>query len=46
MRQVHSKERVLRAINHQQPDQVPCDFWGLEETKAKLRQHFGVADNE
>jgi len=43
---VHSKERVLRAINHQQPDQVPCDFWGLEETKAKLRQHFGVADNE
>ena len=43
---MNSKERVLRAIDHQQPDRVPCDFWGLEETKAKLRQYFGVADNE
>jgi uroporphyrinogen decarboxylase len=41
-----SKERVLRAINHEEPDRVPCDFWGLEDTKARLRAHFGVEDDE
>jgi len=43
---MNSKERVLKAIDHEEPDSLPCDLWGLEETKTRLRNYFGVKDNE
>lgn len=37
-----SRERVFKAINHQEPDRVPMDFFGTDEVKEKLRTHFGL----
>jgi len=43
---VNSKERVLTAINHVEPDRVPVDLWALPPVTDHLREHFGVEDNE
>ncbi len=43
-----SKERVLAAINHQQPDRIPVDFGGAFITGIhcsvieELRDHYGL----
>lgn len=37
-----SKKRVLDAIEHREPDQVPCDYWGTPEVDRKLMDHFKV----
>ena len=37
-----SKKRVLDAIHHREPDQVPCDYWGTPEVDRKLMDHFKV----
>ena len=37
-----SRERVLAAFNHQQPDHTPCDFSTTPEIKTALEAHFGV----
>ncbi|RPI99510.1 MAG: hypothetical protein EHM36_15895, partial [Deltaproteobacteria bacterium] len=37
-----SKQRVLDAIEHREPDQVPCDYWGTPEIDQKLMRHFSV----
>ena len=37
-----SKKRVMDAINHREPDQVPCDYWGTPEVDRKLMDHFNV----
>ena len=43
-----SRERVLRAINHEQPDRMPIDFGGMRSTGImavaynKLKQHLGI----
>lgn len=39
---VHFKERVLKSVNHEEPDQVPCDYWGTPEMDQKLMDHFSV----
>lgn len=36
------KKRVLAAIGHQQPDEVPCDYWGTPEVDDILMHHFEV----
>jgi len=36
-----SKERVRIAINHQEPDRVPIDFWATNELKEDLETYFG-----
>lgn len=36
-----SKERVLKAINHQNTDRVPCDYLATLEVDRKLRDYFG-----
>jgi len=36
------KKRVLDAINHKEPDQIPCDYWGTPEVDRKLMDHFNV----
>jgi uroporphyrinogen decarboxylase len=43
-----SRERVLRAVNHQLVDRIPIDFGGTRQTGisvwayARLRQHLGI----
>jgi len=45
---MNSRERVLAAINHQQPDRVPIDFGGTRQsgiaasTYHKLKQRLGI----
>ncbi len=43
------KERVLTALNHEQPDRVPMDLGGRQTTLSilayeNLKQHLGVSD--
>lgn len=40
------RERVLLAVDHQQPDRVPSDFWAEEPTMNRLFAHLGHADRE
>ena len=39
-----SKERVLTAVNHQQPDRAPIQTYLTPEIHQKLVEHFGVED--
>jgi uroporphyrinogen decarboxylase len=49
MSEMTSRERVLAAINHQEPDRVPLDIGGgastgiVVEGYEKLKQHLGVS---
>ncbi len=36
------KERVLKAINHQEPDRVPLDYGAWREVSERLCQYLGV----
>ena len=44
-----SRERVIRALNHQQPDRVPIDLGGTSvsgiaaSTYHRLKQHLGIS---
>jgi uroporphyrinogen decarboxylase len=48
---MNSRERVLLALNHQEPDQVPFDLGGTENTTIariaylNLRDHLGLPDD-
>jgi len=35
-----SKDRVLTALKHKQPDRCPCDYIGTPEVDNKLKKHF------
>jgi len=43
-----SRERVLKALNHQEPDRVPCDLGAtimsgiMAHALARLREHLGI----
>lgn len=39
-----SRERVFRALRHEEPDRVPRDFWATAETYGKLCRRLGLAD--
>jgi uroporphyrinogen decarboxylase len=41
-----SRERVLAAINHRQPDRCPVDFWARTDVAARLRNHLGLKTQE
>jgi uroporphyrinogen decarboxylase len=43
---MNSRERVLLAINHQEPDRVPLDWSGEPEVSATLQAHFGLHSHE
>ena len=45
---MNSKQRVLMAFNHQQPDRVPVDYLYNSGIDRRLKEHFGLgpADNE
>ncbi len=36
------RERVMRALEHQNTDRVPLDFWATPEMWEKLQKHFGT----
>lgn len=41
-----SRERVLTAINHKEPDRVPCDYWAGPEVGERLRHYFKCETQE
>lgn len=43
---MNSKERVLAALNHKQPDRVPATMEGVSETWDNMKKHLGVGSNE
>jgi len=43
---MNSKERVLTALNHKQPDRVPLDGYFRQDVWAKLENHFKTNDAE
>jgi len=43
---MNSKERVLAAINHQETDRIPLDFWWSHEMKARLLQHLNLENED
>ncbi len=43
---MNSRERVIKALEHEQPDRVPLDIVVRPEVYEKLRKHFGANENE
>ena len=41
-----SRERVLAALSHEQPDRTPCDFWAEPPTWNRLLAHAGYTDRD
>jgi uroporphyrinogen decarboxylase len=41
-----SRERVLAAINHEEPDRVPCDLWAEPGVWDRLKRELGVESDE
>jgi uroporphyrinogen decarboxylase len=41
-----SRERVLAALRHEQPDRVPCDFWAEPPAWNRLLAFVGYAQRE
>ena len=41
---MNSKERVMTALRHEQPDRIPCDYIGTPEIDDVLKKHFGTED--
>ena len=39
-----SKERVMMAINHEETDRVPMDYWAWAEVNDKLREKLSLKD--
>jgi uroporphyrinogen decarboxylase len=43
---MNSKERVLTAINHSQPDRIPLDFWWSHEMLRRLLNHLELKNED
>ena len=41
-----SRERVLTAIAHKEPDRIPVDFWAVPEVYGQMQQALGLPDKE
>jgi uroporphyrinogen decarboxylase len=46
MKSLTSRERVLNALAHVQPDYPPCDYFYTPEIHAQLMAHFGLRSDE
>jgi uroporphyrinogen decarboxylase len=44
--QLLPRQRVLAAINHQETDRVPIDFWAVNEIIEKLIDYYKLQDEE
>jgi uroporphyrinogen decarboxylase len=45
-RLMDSRERVLLALEHKEPDRVPIDYWATSEVNAKLLKQFDFSSQE
>jgi uroporphyrinogen decarboxylase len=43
---MNNKERVLKTLNHEQPDRVPFFYWGVPEFTEKMMGHLGLSDRD
>jgi len=43
---MNSKERVLTALAHREPDRVPRDFWWSQEIRDRLLTHLKLRDTD
>ncbi|MCL5985573.1 MAG: hypothetical protein M1371_03305 [Actinobacteria bacterium] len=43
---MNSKERVLMALNHEEPDRVPKDCWFTPEIEEELKVILGISSSE
>lgn len=43
---MNSKERVLTALQHKEPDRIPCDYWAVPVVTDRLKTKLGFADTE
>ncbi len=43
---MNSRERVLTALNHEQPDRTPRNFWAEPPTWNRLFEYFGHRDRD
>ncbi|TKJ47566.1 hypothetical protein CEE34_03265 [Candidatus Aerophobetes bacterium Ae_b3a] len=43
---MNSKERVLTAVAHSQPDRIPVDYWAVPELTETLLEKFGLVNEE
>ncbi|GAO27893.1 uroporphyrinogen decarboxylase family protein [Geofilum rubicundum] len=43
---MNNKERVLKTLNHEQPDRVPFFYWGVPEFTEKMMGHYGFSDRD
>ena len=44
MRLMNSRERVIEAINHREPDMLPIDFGGMRSTGINARAYKNLKD--
>ncbi len=40
------RERVLKALGHEEPDRVPIDYWTTPSAYEQLREHLGITAPE
>lgn len=43
---MNSKQRVLKALAHYEPDRIPIDFWAEKLVVSKLMQHLNLKEYE
>lgn len=43
---MNNKERVLKTLNHEQPDRVPFFYWGVPGFSDKMMNHLGFSDRD
>ena len=41
-----SRQRVELALDHQEPDRVPIDYWGTSAVTTRLLEYFGLSTAE
>ena len=41
-----ARQRVALALDHEEPDRVPIDFWATAGVNVRLLEHFGFSDQE
>ena len=41
-----ARQRVSLALDHQEPDRVPIDYWATSSVNARLLAHFGFSTQE
>ncbi len=46
MERLSSKERVMAALNHQEPDRIPINYMANSGIDARLKRHYGIASHD